>query len=226
MAWAAQLELVCVFVVLEAASGCVAACGAERTTDRAARGHTFQQPCAHVAGQLLCAHRRVDGERDMRATAWVRFMFTKAAPRAHSFVCRLCCVLLLDFSLHPRHPLHPAPSMASGGNEEDAAERSSAAPALQGIHGLSDESSPLEFVNRYAEVLDILFTCLKNHKLASSTKAVKYSVPLAGQPPGTGKTTLGENIPAVLRRPRESAEDEEMVATRLRSAAVWAMTAC
>lgn len=81
---------------------------------------------------------------------------------------------------------------------------------------------PLAFVNRYAEALDVLVPNLANHESLRRGSDVKYGTPLAAQPPGTGKTALGRNITAILRRPREaSAAVEASVAERLRTALCW-----
>ena len=77
---------------------------------------------------------------------------------------------------------------------------------------------PLAFVNRYAEALDVLMPNLANHECLRRGSDVKFDTPLAAQPPGTGKTALGRNITAILRRPREaSAAVEASVAERLRN---------
>jgi hypothetical protein len=89
----------------------------------------------------------------------------------------------------------------------------------------SEEESltkPLAFVNRYAEALDILVPNLANQECLREGLRVKYITPLAAQPPGTGKTALGENITAILRRPRESDIGvETAIATRLKTAWCW-----
>jgi hypothetical protein len=80
---------------------------------------------------------------------------------------------------------------------------------------------PLPFVNRYAEALDVLVPNLANHQALLSGKRIKYVSPLAAQPPGTGKTALGENITAILRRPRDDAAAEAAIAKRLAGAWWW-----
>ena len=80
----------------------------------------------------------------------------------------------------------------------------------------------LAFVNRYAETLDVFFPNLSNQEaLRKPTLSAKMRSPLAAQPPGTGKTALGENLIAVLRRPREDAVQQEEVARRLLNASAW-----
>jgi hypothetical protein len=81
---------------------------------------------------------------------------------------------------------------------------------------------PLAFVNRYAEALDVLVPNLDNQECVRDGLDVKFSTPLAAQPPGTGKTALGRNVTAILRRPREAdVETEAHVAERLRTAWCW-----
>jgi hypothetical protein len=83
-------------------------------------------------------------------------------------------------------------------------------------------AEPLAFVNRYAETLDVLFPNLANHESLRRRSIVKHKSPLAAQPPGSGKTALGFNLTAVLRRPREAdAETETRIAERLRRARWW-----
>lgn len=78
----------------------------------------------------------------------------------------------------------------------------------------------LAFVNRGAEVLDILVPNLLNQQQLSGARKMK--TPVAAQPQGTGKTALGLNICNALRRPRErTAPDEEIAARRLRAALTW-----
>jgi hypothetical protein len=81
---------------------------------------------------------------------------------------------------------------------------------------------PLAFVNRYAEALDVLVPNLANQESLRRRSKIKYKTPLAAQPPGTGKTELGCNLTAILRRPREAdAKTEAHVAERLRTAWCW-----
>jgi hypothetical protein len=81
---------------------------------------------------------------------------------------------------------------------------------------------PLAFVNRHAEALDVLVPNLANQESLRCGSRVKYETPLAAQPPGTGKTVLGENITAILRRPREAdVVAEAAIAERLRTAWCW-----
>jgi len=81
---------------------------------------------------------------------------------------------------------------------------------------------PLAFVNRYAEALDVLVPNLANQESLRDGSSIKFTTPLAAQPPGTGKTDLGRNITAILRRPRETdAAVVASVAERLRSAWCW-----
>ena len=78
----------------------------------------------------------------------------------------------------------------------------------------------LTFVNRGAEVLDVLVPNLMNQERLST--GLKMVTPLAAQPQGTGKTALGRNICTVLRRSRETAHDnEEIVARRMAAAWTW-----
>jgi hypothetical protein len=79
----------------------------------------------------------------------------------------------------------------------------------------------LPFVNRYAEALDVLVPNLRNHEALHAGDRIKYVAPLASQPPGTGKTALGENITAILRRPRDDAAAEAAIAKRLAGAWCW-----
>jgi len=80
----------------------------------------------------------------------------------------------------------------------------------------------LGFVNRYPEVFDVLCVNLDNQDTLLAGDITKMYTPLAAQPPGTGKTTLGRHITHVLRRPREaSAAQEADVARRLLGA--WTM---
>lgn len=97
---------------------------------------------------------------------------------------------------------------------------SHAAPVAAMLPNIDD----LAFVNRGAEVLDVLVPNLLNQQRRSSH--LKMSTPIAAQPPGTGKTILGYNICNVLRRPREASEDEEIVARRLAAAATWSEIVC
>lgn len=62
-------------------------------------------------------------------------------------------------------------------------------------------------------MLDILVPNLLNQERLLTH--FKMTTPLAAQPQGTGKTALGSNICAVLRRPRETPDEEEIVARRL-----------
>ena len=79
----------------------------------------------------------------------------------------------------------------------------------------------LPFVNRYAEALDVLVPNLRNHEALQAGEDIKYVAPLAAQPPGTGKTALGRNITAILRRPRGDAAAEADIAKRLAGAWCW-----
>lgn len=97
-----------------------------------------------------------------------------------------------------------------------------AAAASAVITGQEALGAPLAFVNRYAEALDVLFVNLANHERLRCGEDVKFATPLASQPPGTGKTALGRNLTAILRRPREAdAIAEADVADRLRAAWCW-----
>jgi hypothetical protein len=89
------------------------------------------------------------------------------------------------------------------------------APVLKAL----DKALP--FVNRYAEALDVLVPNLRNHEALHSGESIKYLAPLAAQPPGTGKTALGQNITAILRRPRDDAATEAVIAKRLAGAWCW-----
>ena len=80
---------------------------------------------------------------------------------------------------------------------------------------------PLEFVNRYMETLDILHPNLLNQEALRLKHGGKMYSPLAAQPPGTGKTTLGAHLTSVLRRPRESPKLEKEVSRRLKNAWAW-----
>ena len=100
-------------------------------------------------------------------------------------------------------------------------DRSTRAHAVEPLDG-GELQSPLAFVNRYAEVLDVLFPCLYNQAALVKNSTVKMNTPLAAQPPGTGKTELGCNLINVLRRPRETSEAaEEAIAQRLSRAWCW-----
>lgn len=80
----------------------------------------------------------------------------------------------------------------------------------------------LAFVDRYAETFDVLFPNFVNHEaLRVKNKSAKMKAPVAAQPPGMGKTILGENLIAVLRRPREGAALQDEVARRLLQAWSW-----
>jgi hypothetical protein len=79
---------------------------------------------------------------------------------------------------------------------------------------------PLAFVNRGAEVLDVLVPNFINQTYRSMANK-KMFTPVAAQPQGTGKSALGMNICNVLRRPREDLAEEEIVARRLRAAWTW-----
>lgn len=80
---------------------------------------------------------------------------------------------------------------------------------------------PLAFVNRYAEALDVLVPNLHNAAAIRKGANVKFKTPLAAQPPGTGKTELGCNLTAILRRPRDPPDVEVVLAERLRRAWCW-----
>jgi hypothetical protein len=89
-------------------------------------------------------------------------------------------------------------------------------------YGLDSLAEPLAFVNCYAETLDVLFPNLANHESLRRRSIVKYKTLLAAQPPGSGKTALGLNLTAILRRPREAnAETEARIAEHLRHARCW-----
>ena len=96
-------------------------------------------------------------------------------------------------------------------------------PPSSGVSGEYDAlTMPLAFVNRYAEALDVLVPNLANHECLREGLDVKFDTPLAAQPPGTGKTVLGRNITAILRRPREAdSAAEAAIAERLRTAWCW-----
>ena len=79
----------------------------------------------------------------------------------------------------------------------------------------------LPFVNRYAEALDVLVPNLRNHHALHAGQRIKYVAPLAAQPPGTGKTALGEHITAILRRPRDDTTAEAAIAKRMAGAWCW-----
>lgn len=81
-------------------------------------------------------------------------------------------------------------------------------------------SDSLAFVNRGAEVLDVLVPNFMNQLCRSRIDVIMFT-PVAAQPQGTGKSALGINICHVLRRPREEPEQEELVARRLRAAWTW-----
>jgi len=94
-------------------------------------------------------------------------------------------------------------------------------PAAAATPELNALDVPLPFVNRYAEALDVLVPNLRNQEALRKGHRIKYLAPLAAQPPGTGKTALGENIPAILRRPRDDAAAEAAIAKRLAGAWCW-----
>lgn len=80
----------------------------------------------------------------------------------------------------------------------------------------------LPSVNLYAESLDVLMPNFINQESLRRGVYVKYCTPIAGQPPGSGRTALGLNLTAVLQCPREKdAGVEAMVADRIRSAWLW-----
>ena len=89
------------------------------------------------------------------------------------------------------------------------------------VPGLMALGEPLPFVNRYAEALDVLIPNLHNHQALHVGYDIKFMAPLAAQPPGTGKTALGRNIPAILSRPRDDAATEAAIAKQLAGAWSW-----
>lgn len=81
---------------------------------------------------------------------------------------------------------------------------------------------PLAFVNRCAEALDVIVPNLSNQESLRCGDDVKFETPLASQPSGTGKTALGRNLTAILRRPRDAdATAEVVIAEKLKGAWCW-----
>jgi hypothetical protein len=88
--------------------------------------------------------------------------------------------------------------------------------------GMMAFDSPLAFVNRCAECLDVLVPNLRNQASLLLHEKVKYNMPLAMQSPGMGQTALSDNLIAILNRPREpDAAAETAVADQLRGAWCW-----
>lgn len=110
----------------------------------------------------------------------------------------------------------PSPSplvlQAVGGSRVTTA----SASRLLAEQGELDE--PLQFVGRYFEALEVLLPNLRNTAAIDDGDDIKFTTPFATQLPGTGKTALGANLTAILRRPRDTPEDEAAVAEQMKLA--------
>lgn len=97
----------------------------------------------------------------------------------------------------------------------EAAHASCAATLLGSKSAQEQFRRSLAFVNRSAEALDVLYPNLANQEALRTGDITVFATPLAAQPPGTGKTSLGVNMINILRRPREGAAEEAVIAARL-----------